>query len=144
MDPDLARALVREAQQGAPNEVCGFVLQDWMYLPINNISATAQRNFSMDPDEMLNVLMHESENVIGVYHSHPGGTKEPSETDIAGWQYPMFRYWIVTYQDVYEWRIEDDCAKPVRRDGTTGLRGMAYPVLAPAEALRREGGRPAA
>lgn len=137
MDPDLARELVREAQAGAPNEICGFVMEGWNFLPITNTAATPTKNFEMDPDELIHVLLHDADGVLGVYHSHPAGQKEPSSTDIAGWRYPMFRYWIVTYQDVYEWRIEDERAKPLRRDGTIGLNGMAYPVLAATEAVRR-------
>lgn len=135
MPADLARYLVQEAQAGAPNEVCGFILRGWHYLPITNISGNPRRTFVMEPLEMMEVLRSVAEEVLGVYHSHPGGSPRPSDTDIEAWRYPQFRYWIVTYRDAYEWRIADDRAQPVRRDGTTGPDDMAYPLLAPAATL---------
>lgn len=141
MDVDLAEALRKEALAGGLREVCGFVMRGWNYIPIENVNPDPEREFTMHPDQMVHVMSRDFNNILGVYHSHPRGHYRPSDTDIYGMRYPEFRYWIVTHKDVYEWRIENDISKPVRRDGSTGLfDDMAYPILAPAEALRRAGG----
>lgn len=129
----LATDLVAEAQAGAPNEVCGFVLDDWDWVQIPNCHPEPQRHFQMEEQEMLAVLTHSLHKVRGIYHSHPRGNVRPSDNDAVMMQNYMehgFRFWIVTYNNMYEWRIQRDKPSPVRRDGSTpGPDGMAYPVL---------------
>lgn len=132
MNDVLAKALVAEAQGAAPNECCGFVLAGWDHVPIPNCHPDPQRHFQMDDDMLREIGRTIWGQVIGIYHSHPRGSKGPSEFDVGIMKlYAVhdFRFWIVTYNNVYEWRLEDDIACPVRRDGTTG-RDLAYPVLA--------------
>jgi proteasome lid subunit RPN8/RPN11 len=132
MPVDLARTLVREAQAAAPNEMCGFVIAGWSYIPIPNSHPEPDRHFNMDEVSMLDVLTHNAHEVLGVYHSHPSGRTGPSPDDIGlmrNYSVHGFRFWIVTYNNVYEWRIHDDEARPVRRDGTNGSTDLAYPVL---------------
>lgn len=139
MPGDIARALVWEAQQESPNEMCGFVMSDWVHVPIPNCHPDPQRHFSMDEEAMLPLLQDAGHLVRGIYHSHPRGGREPSENDVAMMQnYTVhgYRFWIVTFNDVYEWRLHRDKPCPVRRDGTTaGPEGLAYPILASATPL---------
>jgi proteasome lid subunit RPN8/RPN11 len=133
----LAKALVSEAHGAAPNEMCGFVMLDphWTYIPVNNCHPRPQQHFQMEADGMLEVLRYNSHQVAGIYHSHPRGRKEPSPDDVEIMRlYRQFRFWIVTYNNVYEWSLDNDVARPVRRDGTLG-RDLAYPVLAAATSV---------
>lgn len=133
MPDELARDLVGEAHSGAPNEVCGFVINDWDWISIPNCHPEPSRHFEMEEREMLAVLADHRKKVIGIYHSHPRGTRGPSENDVVmmrNYTEHGFRFWIVTYNNVYEWRMHRDKPCPVRRDGTTpGSDGLAYPIL---------------
>jgi proteasome lid subunit RPN8/RPN11 len=143
MNDVLAKALIAEAHNATPNECCGFVMAGWTYIPIQNCHPDPQQHFEMERESMLALLQHNAHEVLGIYHSHPRGSKEPSGYDVTMMQnYAVhgFRFWIVTYNNVYEWSISDDVARPVRRDGTLGS-DLAYPVLTAPETLRREGER---
>jgi len=135
MPEDMARTLVREAQGAAPDEMCGFIVEGWNYVPVPNCHPEPQRHFSMAEDRILEMLTHNAHKVLGIYHSHPRGSREPSENDVVMMQNYTphgFRFWIVTFNDVFEWRIHRDKPCPVRRDGTTpGPDGLAYAILAP-------------
>ncbi len=137
----VARALVSEAQAGMPNEVCGFILDEGKtYIPVENCSPEPSRGFQMQPDQMLSLLLEHEHDIIGVYHSHPSGARHPSVDDLPIMKhYEWLRFWIVTCQDVYEWKLVDDRARPCRLDGSPGAEGLVYPVLAPSETLRRQG-----
>lgn len=131
----LLQALLTEAHAAAPEEMCGFIIVDphWTYIPVRNNHKNPTQHFSMEEEMMLELLRANSHNVVGIYHSHPKGTKEPSDNDVELMKlYRNFRFWIVTYNNVYEWRLEDDDPRSVRRDGTAGIPGMAYPLLASA------------
>jgi|GEM_PF-3502127 len=140
MPEEVAHALVSMAKTRGMTEMCGFVMKDFTVWPIRNTHSKPDQNFTMDPKQTVDIMMDKLEDVIGIYHSHPRGRERPSKGDLEGWHYPAWRYWIVTFKDVYEWRITSDNAQPIRRDGTIGLPDMAYPVLAPTVALRRTGG----
>lgn len=125
------RDLVRSAHSAAPEEICGFILYGGTsFLPVDNCHPQPEQHFTMNEGQMLNVLTSGETKVDGIYHSHPKGNKYPSVNDADLMRlYPQFRFWIVTYNNVYEWRLVNDEPAPVRRDGTTGLAGMAYPLL---------------
>lgn len=137
----LAKALVSEAHAAAPHEMCGFVLDEGKhYIPIPNVHPEPDRHFYMDESAMLDVLARDAAAVTGIYHSHPRGAKEPSQNDLGIMRaYPQFQFWIVTYNNVYEWELIDDQAFGIRRDGTAGISGMAYPLLTATAEVRREG-----
>jgi proteasome lid subunit RPN8/RPN11 len=132
MPDELARTLVREAHGAAPDEMCGFIMSGWNFLPIPNCHPEPSRYFEMNTEMMLEVLQDNAHNVLGIYHSHPRGNKEPSGYDagmMRNYSVHGFRFWIVTYNNVYEWRIHRDNPTSVRRDGTNGSTELAYPVL---------------
>lgn len=141
MQPVVARSLISEAQLSAPNEVCGFIIDKGKtYLPIPNCHPQPTSGFMMEPDHMVAALLEHEHDLIGVYHSHPSGAEYPSPEDLPIMHhYAWMRFWIVTYKDVYEWKIVNGHARSCRRDGSLGTTGLVYPVLAPAEAIRRAG-----
>lgn len=98
-------ALVRLAAQSPEAEVCGFVTSDGMVHTIPNVSANPAHAFFMDPQLQIAFLKENHENVIGVFHTHPGGGIEPSEQDGKGWHPAMpWRYFIVTADQITEWK----------------------------------------
>lgn len=134
MPEELARTLVGEAHKASPNEMCGFIIEGWSYIPIANCHPEPERHFNMEERAMLDVLTHNAHKVLGIYHSHPRGARAPSQNDVElmiNYSVHNFRFWILTPNNVFEWRIHRDQPCPVRRDGTTpGPDGMAYAILA--------------
>lgn len=66
-------------------ERCGFVIEDcgsaagFCFLELPNISTEAHHSFEMPAEETADVLSRFT--VVGVWHSHPPGQPQPSETD---------------------------------------------------------------
>lgn len=140
MPQDCALEIVDLAQAGMPHEVCGFVLMDWELMQVRNVSRNPERAFSLEHETLLDMLMYHRDTLRGIWHTHPSGRGHPSAEDkITMTLYPDLRHWIGTCANVYEWRLVDDDCRAVRRDGSAGIEGMAYPILAPPEALRRSG-----
>lgn len=131
LNTGVGRDILRQAHNNAPDETCGFIIGDAMaYIPVKNCHPEPTEHFTMEESAMLEILTTAAQEVDGIYHSHPKGTKYPSTNDVGIMRaYPNFQFWIVTYNNVYEWRLVDDKPRPVRRDGTTGIDGMAYPLL---------------
>ena len=71
-----------EHSESAPNEeVCGIVSLDRL-LVVNvsrevNESNDKENSFRISPSRVM-----DTENILGIYHSHPRGGPEPSELDI--------------------------------------------------------------
>src|SRR6185295_10438009 len=100
-------------------EICGFVVQlqhgpDIWQVP--NVAA-GSRQFKMDPGEQLAVYRHHFDQIIGVYHSHPGGLEHPSDEDET-FAPVGFRYWIITSDAVVEWEFPSG-SSPVQVHRTT-------------------------
>lgn len=106
--------LLNQAVASPEREVCGFVLHStlgWEVHPVTNDSERDDQ-FNMKSDEMLAVYRSRHSEIVGVYHSHPRGRKEPSDRD-AVYANPNWRYWIVTMDDVHEWSIKDGVCSSV-------------------------------
>lgn len=100
--------LVRLAKLSPAREICGFIMTDWVILPVDNTSSNDYQ-FDMHEGQQLEVLMHQKLQIIGIYHSHPSGADFPSDRDI--WAAPKnMRYWIVTTDGVFEWVIKNGIA----------------------------------
>ena len=142
MTEECALELVDFARVSMPNEACGFVLVNWIPMPCRNISRTPTRGFNIEPEILLEMFRYRRDDVLGIYHSHPSLRGTPSEDDRTLMTlYPGIRHWIVTTMNVFEWRMTDDGARPVRRNGATAPEGLACPLLASPTEVRREGGR---
>lgn len=90
------------------NEVCGLIDSRYQYHCIENAHEKPESNFIMDLQQFKRAIEHitvANERVIGVFHTHPGGSPLPSDNDIAGWPNPElnWRYFIATEIDVYEY-----------------------------------------
>ena len=94
LPPALAAQIEREAREAAPRECCGLiegahidgVFTAAAIYPVRNVAEAADR-FEIDPADHFRALHAARANgrqIIGCYHSHPGGKAEPSEADRAG------------------------------------------------------------
>lgn len=100
----LRRALVEHARDTWPEEACGLLVgvggAPREAVRLTNCASDPLRRYALDPLEYMRVE-HAAERrglgVVGVWHSHPDGGAEPSETDRrAAW--PGWLYIIVGLQ----------------------------------------------
>ena len=101
----LRRALAAHARREVPRECCGFLLgtrrRGVEYaVPMANV-ARGRTRYQIDSRahialrRTLREFMPAIE-IVGVYHSHPRGSLEPSSTDIAEAYYGNWTYMIVS------------------------------------------------
>jgi proteasome lid subunit RPN8/RPN11 len=114
MSKDHWDELIAHARDEAPNECCGYMRIDEgsvteIWRAINGRSSPY--GYELDSKSLLaaNNLDWDGQGV-GIYHSHPKSSAEPSQTDINLAQYPHWIYLIVSLADepvVRAWRIAD-------------------------------------
>jgi proteasome lid subunit RPN8/RPN11 len=86
--------LEREVRDSLPRECCGLVegvrehsdIRVTALHPTRNLSTSADA-FAIDPEDqfrLLRALRGTSHEILGCYHSHPGGSTVPSERDRDG------------------------------------------------------------
>ena len=96
LSPAQLQVIERAAEAAYPEEACGLLVGRagpggaWQ---VNAVEASANvaepprtRRFEVDPKLRLRLeraLRESPDSVMGVYHSHPNGRAEPSETDIS-------------------------------------------------------------
>lgn len=96
LSPAQLQAIERAAEAAYPEEACGLLVgraetgDTWQ---VNAVEASANvaepprtRRFEVDPKLRLRLereLRDGPDSIIGVYHSHPNGSAEPSKTDIS-------------------------------------------------------------
>jgi proteasome lid subunit RPN8/RPN11 len=111
-------AIVRHAEQDAPNECCGYlsardgVVQE--VFPVENPRASPY-GYELPPKALLAANDLDDEGFdVGVFHSHPRSPAEPSQTDINLAHYPHWTYLIVSLAngggdaaDLRAWKIAD-------------------------------------
>ena len=109
--------LTRRAFQSAPQEACGFIIEDdedgprYSIVEIRNICPDPNRGFNMDPFDVLNKLGPGGlDYVVGVWHTHPSGTVHPSKVDqnaiFNGSIKKHWAYLIVTKDEVAQYNTE--------------------------------------
>ena len=103
---DFLQGMLAHAQQDQYNEVCGLVVargKKVRLIQAENQATNTTITFDLDPAAWLQV--QEGEEVIGIYHSHPSGTPEPSLADLTSCEISELPWHIVTPQGGYR-RIE--------------------------------------
>ena len=115
-------AIVSDAREGAPREVCGVFggmfdaecSRVVSHYPARNAAANALNRYRIDPEEQLELferLEGRGEEIVGFYHSHPRGPPEPSATDVEAAAWPDRSYVIVSLEPTLEvgsWRWRED------------------------------------
>lgn len=89
-----------------PRELCGLVTPDWDIIPIPNAATNGLSEFAMDFPAVAHALT--TRDIMGMYHTHPGGTREPSYQDRMNYVRDSlwFRYFIAVPGELIEWRID--------------------------------------
>jgi proteasome lid subunit RPN8/RPN11 len=116
-------AMRRHAEACRPEECCGLLAGEpsgrvrFVY-PLTNIrrSPTA---FTIDPVEHFRAWQHATRqgwDLIGAFHSHPGGPRYPSATDLALAAEPDWAWVIVTGDSVDAFTIRERKARPLPID----------------------------
>jgi len=87
--------IVDHARQGYPYEVCGLIGgRDGVaesVVPVPNASLTPRVTFDMERQGMVDAIIgfqRAGREVIGIYHSHPDGKADLSESDVAQATWP--------------------------------------------------------
>ncbi len=97
MTPDILGQILSHVEAEAPREACGVLVWDGghnaTYRPCRNISE-GQEHFQIHPEDW--VAAEDAGVVLGVVHSHPGGTTQPSEMDVRGCDRSGVPWWIFT------------------------------------------------
>lgn len=96
MTPALLEQILDHARAEAPREACGVLVWDGAngatYRPCLNLAGDDD-HFQIDPTDWVDA--EDAGTVLGVVHSHPGGTCEPSEADLRGLERSGVPWWIV-------------------------------------------------
>ena len=125
------QAIERAAEAAYPEEACGLLVGrctpggGWRVSTVEASANVAEpprtKRFEVDPRLRLRLeraLRDGPESVIGVYHSHPNGSAEPSATDIAMIFEPAM-IWLITA--VVEGKAEATKAYRPAEDGAAFL-----------------------
>lgn len=115
-------SIVDHARRGSPREVVGVlagsrgdVSRVERIYRATNAADRPETRYEIDPREELEILNRIDDaglDVVGFYHSHPGGPAEPSATDaeLAAW--PDHSYLIVSLPggepEIGSWRWRGD------------------------------------
>lgn len=98
----LIQKMTEHATNCLPEEACGLLAgagtRVYEVIPVENIEHSPVR-YRMKPQDQLSALLYIDENswdLLGIYHSHPGGPETPSETDIEEAFYPESIYVIIS------------------------------------------------
>ncbi|PKE30952.1 peptidase P60 [Rahnella sp. AA] len=84
MDDKLIQAIMAHAEAEYPRECCGVLAQKsriTKYFPCRNLSVDPTEHFHLDPGGYADA--EDWGAVIGIVHSHPDATTQPSELDKA-------------------------------------------------------------
>lgn len=99
----LAIELLHHAQISQDREVCGLIGAHQgtpvSCYPITNVADNPSELFELDPKEQVNAMrkMRErSEELFGIFHSHPTTDATPSVTDLELAEYPDVVYLIIS------------------------------------------------
>ena len=125
-------SIVAHSRREWPNEACGLLLgQDGRVLRV--APATNDRpsptSFEVRPEDVYRAICAapgQGEDLVAIYHSHPGGEPVPSREDIGRAAYPGAAYVIVAL-DESGGRVRDRVHARVRAYRIAG--GTAEPLV---------------
>ena len=131
LSPAQLQVIERAAETAYPEEACGLLVGragpggTWQVNAVESSANVAEpprtRRFEVDPKLRLRLereLRESPDSVLGVYHSHPNGLAEPSETDISMIFEPDM-IWLIT--TVSEGRAGATMAYKPAEDGAAFL-----------------------
>ena len=102
MTPVLLEAILGHARAEAPRESCGVLVwdgkNDAVYHPCRNVGELDQ--FEIHPEDW--VAAEDADTVLGIVHSHPGGTTTPSPADVRSCSRSGVPWWVFTLDGAWE------------------------------------------
>ena len=107
IDPLGLKAIVDAAEASFPDEACGLLVGQWVtpdhcsvtnVVASENVAADRSAAFEIDPALRLDLqrtLRGSDNRVVGIYHSHPDQSAQPSARDLKrAWESDLV--WLVT------------------------------------------------
>ena len=91
---------IKYAEEKAPDEACGLVAiieGKKIFWPCKNIAEDQFEFFALDPEDWAECEDKGGE-ILGVVHSHPTGSSEPSDGDRASSEYVGYPYYIYSIE----------------------------------------------
>lgn len=95
--------MLEHARSSPGREVCGLIGgsagRPASYYPVENDAPDPGRRFLMHPEAQLHTMRRmrdAGEELLGIFHSHPGSPAEPSATDRELACYPDVVYFIAS------------------------------------------------
>ena len=111
---EVIRTILAEAERTSPDECCGILLGRGESvehaMPTANVAPAIGRLFEIDPQALVDAhraARRGGPEVVGYYHSHPGGAAMPSATDRAMAARDGRIWAIAGAGDVTFWRDEE-------------------------------------
>ena len=99
--------ILNHANSCGEDECCGFIIDNKIYLPCNNISPTPTETFEIATEDWIKA--EESGVITAVVHSHPNGLPILSEADQFYQQQTGLDWWLVCNNKIHKFR----CIKPL-------------------------------
>jgi proteasome lid subunit RPN8/RPN11 len=142
IDPAAAEEMLRRAQEGYPNEVCGVLvgraekgeIRVRAARPAPNVTRGSRRSgFEIAASDLMQIMEDASakeEDVVGFYHSHPDQPAAPSQAD-QDTAWPDYVYVIVSVVQKRDghlaaWRLSTDRSRFIQeRVASTPRRAAA-------------------
>jgi proteasome lid subunit RPN8/RPN11 len=112
---NLLQKMEDHAQNESPKEACGILAGlesqvEKVYL-CKNVSANPTSHYAIAPDELIDVFNEIEKSgldIIGFYHSHPGGPHGPSNVDHATATWHDHSYVILHPRGIGSWKWDED------------------------------------
>ena len=119
----IRQAILSHAENCAPDECCGLLAADGerritFAYPLTNANPSPV-SYTIDPDEHFHALKHaESQGweIVGAFHSHPGGPASPSMIDVQSALEPDWLYLLAAPPELRAFRIRDGSVTEVELD----------------------------
>ena len=121
---EVIRTILAGAERASPDECCGILLGCGETVehavPTANVAPAIRRHFEIDPQALVDAhraARGGGPEVVGYYHSHPGGAAAPSATDQA-----------MAAGDVRIWAIAGTDGVTFWRDEERGFVPLSYTI----------------
>jgi proteasome lid subunit RPN8/RPN11 len=103
IETNVVRLMIGYARQEPQIECCGLLAgtagRITRAFPAENVAANPATAYEIATKQIVHLTREirlASLELLGIYHSHPNGKSEPSETDISSACYPDVAYFIVS------------------------------------------------
>lgn len=114
--------ILNHAKKCGEAECCGFVIDNAVYLPCDNISQVPTETFEISPDDWLKA--ESLGQITAIVHSHPDGLPVLSEADQFYQRQTGLDWWLVCNNKIYQFRFIEPLLGREFKHGTTDCLSM--------------------